>query len=601
MSLSKQFRTQILFGFALIRRLFESSYSLQQLPWSNIFTLHSLSLHISGSLFISSTRPYIARIRSLMASLPGALWPPTSLHLDAANVIYVIWSPWYRLYYIGQTVDFQQRVRRHINGFLRPNSSPQQPYMVYLTARAQGLPHIALASWFFAPIIQCGNQEELVQLETHLIHTLQPPLNEPFIQHLLRSQPTCTLPPRIICRQRDPRPIRKFTAPQLFSQDRLHKIITLGQMVANLKAATPSIPLLAAGACNTLGKPTSGQIRQRLYRISLTEWLQIWRSIRKSEPGPPRNIGLSFMDHIRRYRFWPKPCLAVQCNIPWTDARNTRQAFRNTINALIREAGRRGQAMLIPSLRSLRIIVSYSPAITVRGILRNAPVFYKRLHEGEPWRCVCHRFPHLPKYPDLDGTPHVFAPQDTWPWPASLESQRMVPAHTALIPSQDRIQANCLRLLHRTLKKIGINLPQPFVEGAARELAGNLLPPAGTVGHLQETALHGLRSSLRGLVIEEFQKTRHTLVAECPARVWSTCRQLFGADGSDPHFSCHPELSPEEVLLQSSSIPSMPSHLQPSMFSSSRSWCVAPASAPNKKRSKPNSRRPLINRSRWSA
>ena len=193
----------------------------------------------------------------------------------------------------------------------------------------------------------------------------------------------------------------------------------------------------------------------------------------------------------------------------------------------------------------------------------------------------------------------MFAPQDSWPWPSNMVSHRQLPAHTALIPSTERLRTICSCTLLRALIKVGAELPRHVIDNAAHQLATRLGDFDANDACIHEASLTPLRASLRGLVIEEFQKSRHTMVAECPARVWKICRGLFGANGNDHHFLPCPSFTQEQVLYMSSNIPHLPTHLQPHKLSRPGSWEVAIASAPNKKRSKPNSRRPIIDRSRW--
>lgn len=135
-------------------------------------------------------------------------------------------------------------------------------------------------------------------------------------------------------------------------------------------------------------------------------------------------------------------------------------------------------------------------------------------------------------------------------------------------------------------------------------MTSDLLPSSAvrpSPSSVAEEDVINARGVVAGLVVEEFQKTKHVLVAECPFRVWLLGRSLFGVDGDMPHFEPLPHMTPDLVLNLVSTIPNVPDHLQPSHFSSSRKWAVPVASAPNKSRSKPNGRRPLINRSHWPA
>ena len=116
---------------------------------------------------------------------------------------------------------------------------------------------------------------------------------------------------------------------------------------------------------------------------------------------------------------------------------------------------------------------------------------------------------------------------------------------------------------------------------------------------IPESHVKAARSCVRGLVVEEFQKTKHVLVAECPARAWQLCRFTFGADGDNQTFVYHPGLPHDAILQIVSDVPGLPPDLQPARSSSPNSWRMASASAPNKKHSKPDGRRPFIDRSQW--
>ena len=104
---------------------------------------------------------------------------------------------------------------------------------------------------------------------------------------------------------------------------------------------------------------------------------------------------------------------------------------------------------------------------------------------------------------------------------------------------------------------------------------------------------------MNGLVVEEFQKTNHILVAECSRRAQLLTLRLFGADGSDQRFEYYPGLGTEAVLASASDIANLRDELQPRRLGRPSTWRMASASAPNKKRSKPDDRRPIVDRSRW--
>ena len=345
-------------------------------------------------------------------------------------------------------------------------------------------------------------------------------------------------PPHILVRAQPCRLALRLRRPRLFSQDQRRNTLRL--------ANAPPVPVpqsttshLAAAACNSLGKPASGLLRQQLYRVSLQEWFCVWKAVRREEPGPPRNIGLQFLDKIRKFHGWPKPNLVIQCTMPWSDSSHTKPVLRSALQALIQEAAFRGLSLMLPPLRALRVRFCYTHAVTLRQLLRNAPSFYKRLSDSSPWACTCHLHPHLPRVHSPDGRLHVFAPQECWPWPLALEHCKHLPAHTALVPSQKRMSSLCLKLLQRITCKVGVQLPIAFLEQMAHSMAQDLSPPlsGGMSSALGEEAVRQVALGMRGLVIEEFQKTRHVLVAECPTRVWLLSRRSRWRRPQLPMFS----------------------------------------------------------------
>ena len=99
--------------------------------------------------------------------------PRTSGH-DAKVVVYLVFSLWHKHFYIGKTLDFWERLRKHIIGFLRPGMARPQPYMTYLTYAACGSPSLALSRTICVPIAMCEDETTALQLEQHLISTVHP-------------------------------------------------------------------------------------------------------------------------------------------------------------------------------------------------------------------------------------------------------------------------------------------------------------------------------------------------------------------------------------------------------------------------------------------
>ena len=64
---------------------------------------------------------------------------------------------------------------------------------------------------------------------------------------------------------------------------------------------TMAVERWAAAASNSLPSPTSGLLRQQLFRLTPTEWMKVWKHLLRSERLPPRAIGLQFLDQVRKH------------------------------------------------------------------------------------------------------------------------------------------------------------------------------------------------------------------------------------------------------------------------------------------------------------
>ena len=157
------------------------------------------------------------------------------------------------------------------------------------------------------------------------------------------------------------------------------------------------------------------------------------------------------------------------------------------------------------------------------------------------------------------------------------------------------------QLIGRVVKRVGADIPIHVVDEMAKKMGSDLCKDCRQSDSqcFFESDVLVAKGFLRGLVVEEFQKTSHTLVAECPMRVMQNCRKLFGVDGSDEHFAYSEDMTSQTVLALASHIPNLRPHLQPTHWGGRASWCMPSASAPNKKVEKPDSRRPIINRHSW--
>ncbi|CAK0858357.1 unnamed protein product [Prorocentrum cordatum] len=562
-SRSPRDRKLIIAGLALLQDCLLHLYSFAgSLPWDCIFVLHRLGFVLARHFLMATTHKFYARIRLLAATLPGATWPPTEALMDAPFVVYLMWSPWRRLFYIGKTIYYKERLRKHLYAFLRPSNDSQQPYMAYLRHCSGGDAPSAAASWLYLPIARFSSDAAASSLERHLIDVEHPRLNEPHVHRLLALCGPASAPVQWSARGTRISAAPP-TAPARFTQRRRH-----GQDVRP-RAAEARLALSDSGqclscsitrwaqlACNTLPAAEADQGHSELYRLTSTELFAVWRRIHRSQGGATKAIGLRALDRIRRFRRWPKPRLCVQGAAPWLPGASARTLFRDLMHRIIGYAREHGQVAMIPAIRDFRIMLTPSSCLTLRSALRNAPRYYRQLGTKDAWPCACHLHPDLPRYPSPDGASHIFAPQDTWAWPAHLQQLRFLPAHTSAAPSRDMFFTSCNRVLRRACRALGLNCSDAtiarFTEEALDTVDFGGIPQQVDFQPIDHEAIAIGRRLTRGLVVEEFQKSRHVLVAECPRRVQLLCHGLFGVDGSDPSFEYFPGLSASWVLQQAS-------------------------------------------------
>ncbi|CAK0879436.1 unnamed protein product, partial [Prorocentrum cordatum] len=498
------------------------------LKWGGIFALQSTGFGLAAHFLMASTFKRHARLRILATTLLRSTRPPSESLLDASFVVYIMWSPWRPYFYVGKTVNFRERLRKHIDAFLNASCDSQQPYMEVLRRHARGDAARAASAWFYLPIGCLPSDAQAFTLEQHVIDSEHPRLNVPYVH--------------------------RFALPGIGPHPERHAV---------------------------------------------------WHRVHKRHEGTTRAIGLKALESVRRFRRWPPPRLHVQGALQWLPRSGTKRAFQGIIHRLIQHARERGQTLLLPAIRDLKVMLAPVAVIALRAGLRNAPSFYRRFGDSGPWPCARHLHPDPPRYPSPDGECHIFAPQDTWPWPAHLSHLRTLPAHAALVPSQARYTAACRRLLWRLVAALRLDCSAAFTDCCVHDVVSSIAfdfdaPHLPLDFHpVPESVIRAGRSPTRGLVVEEFQNTKHVLVAECPRRVQLLCAALFGITGQSPHFVYHPGLTAEAVLQQVASVPGLGADLQPARLSNPRHWRMASASAPNKKREKPDSRRPLVDRSRW--
>ena len=102
--------------------------------------------------------------------------------LDAKTVVYMGFRPPHRYLYLGKTLNFSERLRKHTLAFLRPGYSARtQAYMSFLTMISEGSASRALADMLFFPLALCSDESSALALEHHFISTAPPSLKDPYV------------------------------------------------------------------------------------------------------------------------------------------------------------------------------------------------------------------------------------------------------------------------------------------------------------------------------------------------------------------------------------------------------------------------------------
>ena len=188
-SRTSQDRFSILTSLSLASGALLTLYSQAgSLPWPQIFMTHRITILLTGYFLTASTFRFHARLRRLASTVRGSCWPPSPQLLDSRFIVYMIYSPWHKYFYIGSTVNFRERLRQHFLGFLRPESASPQPYMAFLTSLAGGCPSLALSMLIFVPIALCSCSEDAFDLEQNLINAEHPQLNSPCVKRLVGTK-----------------------------------------------------------------------------------------------------------------------------------------------------------------------------------------------------------------------------------------------------------------------------------------------------------------------------------------------------------------------------------------------------------------------------
>ena len=313
-------RDAIVTSLALLHdNLYKVYSSPGPLRWDCIFRLHSVGFLLARHFFMASTFRRHVHLRVLAASLPYSTWPPSELLLDATFVVYVMWSPWRPYIYVGKTIYFKERLRKHIYVFLHPHCDSQQPYMEVLRRQAHGDAPRAASSWLYLPVACCPDDSAAVALEQHLIATVHPHLNEPYVRRLLGTHAgypasgghlrLCGAPPTHPA---------QMTQMRAHAQDERPRAQPARQALDSPRdPAANSVTRWAHLACNTLAACDDSHGHTGLYRHTAEEWFAVWHRVRRRHEGTTRAIGLKALDSVRRFRRWPRPRLSVQGAFPW--------------------------------------------------------------------------------------------------------------------------------------------------------------------------------------------------------------------------------------------------------------------------------------------
>lgn len=102
-------------------------------------------------------------------------------------------------------------------------------------------------------------------------------------------------------------------------------------ILVDMRAPTSRATQLAAGACNALGMPLSGQLRRGIFRVSPAGWFAVCSCIKRSSEGISRILGMTFIHRVRNVRGWPLPRASIQGTLPWTPCLSKRALLRQLL------------------------------------------------------------------------------------------------------------------------------------------------------------------------------------------------------------------------------------------------------------------------------
>ena len=107
-----------------------------------------------------------------------------------------------------------------------------------------------------------------------------------------------------------------------------------------------------------------------MFECPSDEWFAVWHFIRRREEGMPRQLGLEFLDRVRRFRKWPRPSLQICISMPWLPSSSVRAALKEVLSRVTLHARTQGHVVLLPAIRDLKLSVTQVSAVTLAKVLR---------------------------------------------------------------------------------------------------------------------------------------------------------------------------------------------------------------------------------------
>ncbi|CAJ1415051.1 unnamed protein product, partial [Effrenium voratum] len=374
----------------------------------------------------------------------------------------MIWSPHRSLFYIGKATHFQDRLRLHLMGLLRPERYEQQPYMRVLCNLHHGNNLHAAAELFFLPIACCSSPAQCLSLEAHVISREQPPLNEP---RVLRKIPLEHCPPPLVGRALRQRLARVSllcpTPPARLTQHAQHPQATLSR-AGPAAAALDALPVpfdqvvkawWIAGACGHLPHGELRRCRSQLFCITVREWFALFRHVCRKCEGHARSTGLAFLHKVRLFRKWPRPFTTIQATLPWVGEGGVTHVLRRVLRELLSKIQRTEHKDISPFLREAGILANTKPAATLRSCLRtdswdwppHMEHYRFRYHSQVAETAVLSQVGCIPGRPDHLQPPQLF-PRRLWKMATASALNKKVSKPDDRRPLIDRSQWPTCRL-----------------------------------------------------------------------------------------------------------------------------------------------------------